>query len=72
MNGYFEPFPRSLGYSTGRVTVESRYGNIPGGDFGMDDVQCQVRPISFLKIHKSGKVCLTLKLDQIELERSAT
>ena len=49
VNGYFKPFPRSLGYSGGRATKESRYGNIPGGDFGMDDVRCQVRPSSFLK-----------------------
>ena len=33
---------RSLGYSGGSATTNSRFGNAPGGDFGMDDVKCQV------------------------------
>merc|ERR1711934_437125 len=32
---------RSLGYSGGSATTNSRFGNAPGGDFGMDDVNCQ-------------------------------
>merc|ERR1711934_958959 len=32
---------RSLGYSGGSATTNSRFGNAPGGDFGMDDVKCQ-------------------------------
>merc|ERR1719370_219074 len=32
---------RMLGYSSGRATRESRYGNIPGGRYGMDDVECR-------------------------------
>merc|ERR1711971_482803 len=32
---------RSLGYSGGSSTTNSRFGNAPGGDFGMDDVNCQ-------------------------------
>jgi len=32
---------RSLGYTGGRATTNSRFGNAPGGDFGMDDVKCQ-------------------------------
>ena len=38
--------PRMLGYSSGRATKESRYGNIPGGEYGMDDVECKVGHIS--------------------------
>ena len=37
---------RMLGYSGGRATKESRYGNIPGGEYGMDDVECKVGHIS--------------------------
>jgi len=32
---------RSLGYSGGSATTNSRFGIAPGGDFGMDDVKCQ-------------------------------
>jgi hypothetical protein len=32
---------RSLGYRGGSATTNSRFGNAPGGDFGMDDVKCQ-------------------------------
>ena len=33
--------PRSLGYLDGSPTTNSRFGNAPGGEFVMDDVQCQ-------------------------------
>ena len=42
---------RSLGYSGGSATTNSRFGNAPGGDFGMDDVKCQVTFIK-MKIRK--------------------
>jgi len=32
---------RMLGYSNGRATQNSRFGQIPGGDYGMDNVECQ-------------------------------
>ena len=44
-------FPRSLGYSGGTPTTNSRYGNAPGGDFGLDDVKCQVKLLIQLQSH---------------------
>ena len=38
-NQRFYP-PRMLGYGAGTFTRESQFGNVPGGDFGMDDVKC--------------------------------
>jgi len=32
---------RMLGFSGGRATRESRYGSIPGGRYGMDNVECR-------------------------------
>merc|ERR1712112_76845 len=32
---------RMLGYSNGRATSNSRFGRIPGGDYGMDNVECE-------------------------------
>merc|ERR1712121_532276 len=32
---------RMLGYSNGRPTHNSRFGNIPGGNYGMDNVECE-------------------------------
>jgi hypothetical protein len=34
---------RMLGFSGGQATTNSRFGNVPGGDYGMDNVECQVR-----------------------------
>jgi len=31
---------RMLGYSDGRATTDSRFGNNPGGNYGMDNVEC--------------------------------
>merc|ERR1712112_687546 len=32
---------RMLGYSNGRAISNSRFGQIPGGDYGMDNVECE-------------------------------
>merc|ERR1712180_258237 len=32
---------RMLGYSNGRAISNSRFGRIPGGDYGMDNVECE-------------------------------
>ena len=38
-----QPLPRMLGFSGGRATRESAFGSIPGGKYGMDQVECRVR-----------------------------
>merc|ERR550519_1116413 len=49
---------RMLGYSDGRATKESRFGIVPGGDYGMDEVQCQGYEISLTDCdHETSDDC---------------
>ena len=48
-----------LGYGNGTFTRESQFGDVPGGDFGMDEVKCSgsetdIRDCSHVTVDNCG------------------